>query len=241
MGLGSAGGWARCGGRGRAGVSGRVAAPLCSCRRVVGLARGWWERGEAGEGGGQGVGPGPGAVEAAGWRGGRGRRAGRRCAAAGSAGVWVRRWRARRRAQELGPGDQVLGDHGRAPARRRCGRSRGTGGSPGRCPCRRGCGPRRWRGRGGGVRVRRGSPCWSVRMAWKRWPSWSVKRQLRAGVRALAAHDHPRAVRPAGQVERGGDLGDRRRSRALAVLAERRPPGALARAEDRARTGSVRS
>ena len=32
--------------------------------------------------------------------------------------------------------------------------------------------------------------------------------QLRAGVRALAAHDHARPGRPAGQVQAVGDLGD---------------------------------
>ena len=32
--------------------------------------------------------------------------------------------------------------------------------------------------------------------------------QLRAGVRALAPDDHPRALRPAGQVEMLGDLAD---------------------------------
>ena len=34
------------------------------------------------------------------------------------------------------------------------------------------------------------------------------ERQLRAGVRALAADDHPRALRPGGQVDVVGDLDD---------------------------------
>ena len=67
------------------------------------------------------------------------------------------------------------GRSARAGARRGCARSRGTAGCEGRCPCRCGCGPRRGRGRGGGARHRRSSPGWSVRIAWKRWPSWSVK------------------------------------------------------------------
>ena len=74
---------------------------------------------------------------------------------------------------------------------------------------------------------------WSVRIAWKRWPSWSVKRQLRAGVRALAAHDQPRALRASGQIDAVGDLGDLAVARAAAVLVERRDPRLLGDLEDR--------
>ena len=45
------------------------------------------------------------------------------------------------------------------------------------------------------------------------------ERQLRAGVRALAAHDHARALGPVIEVEHVRDLGDLRAIALLAVLA----------------------
>ena len=56
---------------------------------------------------------------------------------------------------------------------------------------------------------------WSVRIAWKRYPSWSGEAPLRAGVRALAAHDQPGGLlllTLGGQIDAVGDLRD------LAVL-----------------------
>ncbi len=57
--------------------------------------------------------------------------------------------------------------------------------------------------------------------------------QLRPGVRALAAHDHPRTLRPAGQVELLGDLGDLPVGALGLVLVDRCDPGGIGRSEDR--------
>src|ERR687895_2814416 len=79
-------------------------------RRRRGSARGWWQRGQARERGGQGVGPGPGALQAQRWAAGvEGQPAGgmqqpvaqRLGLADGELAV---------ERQGLGPGDQVLGD-----------------------------------------------------------------------------------------------------------------------------------
>jgi hypothetical protein len=56
--------------------------------------------------------------------------------------------------------------------------------------------------------------------------------QLGTGVRTLAAHDHPRIRRPAGQVEGIGDLGDLPVGALGAVLIERCNPGILGQIED---------
>ena len=66
--------------------------------------------------------------------------------------------------------------------------------------------------------------------------------QLRAGVRALAAHDHPAARGPAGQIQAIGDLGHPRALALGAVLADRRTPCVLGQAERTvSRIVSVRS
>jgi hypothetical protein len=54
-----------------------------------------------------------------------------------------------------------------------------------------------------------------------------AKRQLRAGVRALAAHDHPRSGRPRRQIEVRGDLGDLAVLTLAAIGSERGDPRAL--------------
>ena len=99
----------------------------------------------------------------------------------------------------MGPDDQVVREHHdlqpHLVERERLEREL----APGRCPCRRGCGPRR--GRAGGDDARgprcRGS-VWSVRIAWKRYPSWSVNDSCAPGCgrsRRTITRD------PSGQVE----------------------------------------
>ena len=58
--------------------------------------------------------------------------------------------------------------------------------------------------------------------------------QLRAGVRALTAHDHARTLRPVIELEPVGDLGDLRALALLAVLAQRGAPRIVGQREDRA-------
>jgi hypothetical protein len=53
------------------------------------------------------------------------------------------------------------------------------------------------------------------------------ERQLGARMGTLAAHEHPRALRPPGQVERLGDLGDLAVVARLVVLVERGRPRVL--------------
>jgi hypothetical protein len=62
-----------------------------------------------------------------------------------------------------------------------------------------------------------------------------------AGVRALAADDHPRTVGPAGEVQRVGKVGDLAVGPLATVLIERRPPRVLGQLEDRSpdRLGQV--
>jgi hypothetical protein len=57
--------------------------------------------------------------------------------------------------------------------------------------------------------------------------------QLGAGVRALAAHDHPRSVGPCAELEVVGELGHPGTLARLAVLADRRPPRRFGQTEDR--------
>jgi len=57
--------------------------------------------------------------------------------------------------------------------------------------------------------------------------------QLGAGMWALAAHDHSRARRPAGEVQRAGELGDVAVVALAAVVVSRRAPGLLGEIEDR--------
>ena len=64
--------------------------------------------------------------------------------------------------------------------------------------------------------------------------------QLRAGVRALAAHDHPHPGRPAGQVEQPGDLDDRGAGAGFAVGVVGRLPGASRGSREIAATVSGR-
>ena len=197
-----------------------------------GSARGWWQRGQAGERGGERVRPRASCVAGAGWRGGRGRPAGRRCAAAGSAASWVRSgelavererwvqairswaisesssqtalWSKSRKGRLSRPVCLAARMRSSALARARCRRSSSTA-SPVEV------------GQGGQEAV-------AVVVG---------EGQLRAGVRALAAHDHARALGPAGEVEAVGDLGDPGAVARLAVLADRRPPRRFGQPEDR--------
>ena len=57
--------------------------------------------------------------------------------------------------------------------------------------------------------------------------------ELRAGMRALAADDHPRPGRPALQIEVAGDLGDLSVGTRAAVLLKRRDPVSVRDFEDR--------
>ncbi len=59
------------------------------------------------------------------------------------------------------------------------------------------------------------------------------ERQLRTGMRALAAHDHPGTVGPARQVQATGELGDLAVLARRAVRVKRRGPGFLGQGEDR--------
>ena len=139
--------------------------------------------------------------------------------------------------EALGPGDQVLGDQRELQPHVRCGRSRGTGGSPGRSAWRRGCGPRRWRGRGAGARARPGRRARSVRVARKRWPSWSVKDSCAPGC-GRSRRTITRRARRASAVRSSavGDLGDPGAlARSAPSWRDRRPPRALGQLEDRAR------
>jgi hypothetical protein len=65
--------------------------------------------------------------------------------------------------------------------------------------------------------------------------------QRRAGVWALAAHDHAGAFGPAGQRQPVGDLGNPSALADLAVLADRRAPAVSGSARIASRTVSVRS
>src|SRR4051812_30874574 len=64
-------------------------------------------------------------------------------------------------------------------------------------------------------------------------PTGVGERQLRAGVRALATHDHPAARRPAAQLEAVADLGHPGALARFAVLAYRRTPCGFVELEDR--------
>jgi hypothetical protein len=63
------------------------------------------------------------------------------------------------------------------------------------------------------------------------------ERELRAGVRALAPDDHPRALGPAAQIEELGDLAHLPVGAIRPVLIDRRDPGALWDLEDRGADG----
>ena len=80
--------------------------------------------------------------------------------------------------------------------RERC----GTGTGPARCPSRSGCGPRPGRGRGGGLEV---GELPDAGVGGERGVAPAVgfleRVELRAGVRAFPAHDHPHPRRVAGQ------------------------------------------
>ena len=64
---------------------------------------------------------------------------------------------------------------------------------------------------------------WSVRIAWKRYPSWSVNDSCAPG-RAFTPHDQPAAVRPAGQIDHFADLCDLPVLALGSALGERRDP-----------------
>ena len=72
-----------------------------------GVSRWWRERFERVEGGGEVGGPGPAAAGEA-WRGGRGRRAGRRREGGGSEAAWARPGELAGEQERLGPGEQVV-------------------------------------------------------------------------------------------------------------------------------------
>jgi hypothetical protein len=76
-------------------------------------------------------------------------------------------------------------------------------------------------------------PVWSVRIAWKRYPSRSVSVSCAPGVRALTPDEHPRPGRPCGEVEVCGDLCDLSVVSRAAVLVDRRDPGVVGDLGDR--------
>jgi len=75
------------------------------------------------------------------------------------------------------------------------------------------------------------SPGWSVRIAWKRCPSTSLKVSC-AGVRALAPDDHPRALRPSCEINVLGDLCDLPVGALGVVLIHGSDPGVIGGLED---------
>jgi hypothetical protein len=68
-----------------------------------------------------------------------------------------------------------------------------------------------------------------------------AERQLRAGVRALAAHQHARARRPAADVQLFGELADVPVGALAGVLIDRRDPSFIGICPIATRTVSVRA
>ena len=137
---------------------------------------------------------------------GRGRRGGRRCAAVGSAGVWVRLWRARRSSSRRWvQHDEVVREaHDLQPdlvvsevAEREVAQAGVFVVADVVLDARAGAVVTLELGDRAGLVGEDGLEAVPVVVG---------ERQLRAGVRALAPDDHPRALRPAGQVEVLGDL-----------------------------------
>jgi len=167
------------------------------------------------------------------WRGERGRRGARRCAAAGSAASWVRSWPARHPGTAPGPHAEVLGDH-REFQPDRIERKLAEGQVL--QPCLLG---------GADAVFCVGAAAMqaleldrvAVEVGQRGLEAVSVdvgERQLRARMRVLATHDHARAFRPVIEVEHGGDLGDLRAVTHFAVLTQRRSPRVLGQQQDRA-------
>src|SRR3954447_19364533 len=140
--------WRRVGGQPRSAQGGGAVVVGGPAR--AGSARGWWQGGQAGEGGGQLVRPGPGGLEAEGGAAG----------VEGEASGGVQQPAAQRlgfadgelavECQVLRPGGEVLGDQRQLkPDRVVVEVAEGEVLKP-RCAWPRGCGPRRWRGRGAG-------------------------------------------------------------------------------------------
>lgn len=105
------------------------------------------------------------------------------------------------------------------------GRSPGAGSSAGRCLSRSGCGPRS--GPGGGPQFEVVELA-AFRAGGEAGDAVAVdvgEPQLRARVRAFLADDDPHALRPAGQAEHAGDLGDPGAVAGLAVAVIGRRPG----------------
>ena len=98
------------------------------------------------------------------------------------------------------------------PARTRSGsgRSRAAAGCAGRCPWRSGSGPRTGPGGGDAVPGPRAARSGVGGEAGEPVPADVGEPQLGAGVRAFLADDHPHPLRPGGQVQQAGDLGDPR-------------------------------
>lgn len=84
------------------------------------------------------------------------------------------------------------------------------------------------------------SPGRSVRVARKRWPSWSLKDSWAPGC-GRSRRTITRSLRPRAEVERRGDLGHPRALAVGAVLAGRGAPGRFGRGEDRVAHTPVRS
>ena len=174
------------------------------------------------------------------WRRGRGRRGGRRRAAVGSAALGFGLGEFAGQQQALGPGDQVVGDaHDLQPdavmfevAERQVPEAGVFVVSDVVLDA----------GAATVIALELGDVFGLVgEDRLEAMPVQIGERQLRAGVRALAAHQHPRPRRPAREVKLLGDLGDLSVGPIGAVLVSEQTQSLSAILVIAARTGSVRS
>ena len=171
-------------------------------------------------------------VAGAGWRGGRGRRAGRRCAGAGSAASWVRSGELAVERELLGPGDQVLGDQRELQpdgvvvevAEREVLQAGLLGGADAVLGAGAGAVQALELDRVAGQVGQGGQEAVAVVVC---------EGQLGAGVRALAAHDHPRALGPALRSSASVISATQAPSRVSPSWRISRPPRRLGQREDR--------